>query len=71
MERVQRKSLKNARGQKYYQKEGLMYLLVIWHSRGISELKGISIEASKIEKQSEKRLKKMNDIQEPWDNYKE
>lgn len=38
----------------------------------ISELKGISIETSKIEKQNEKRLKKTEqDIQEPWDNYKE
>ena len=38
----------------------------------ISELKGISIETSKIEKQNEKRLKKTEqDIQEPRDSYKE
>ena len=38
----------------------------------LSELKGISIETSKVEKQSEKRLKKTEQhIQEPRDNYKE
>lgn len=60
---------------KYYQKGRalLMGLLVDdTAEERISELKGISIETSKIEKQNEKRLKKTEqDIQEPWDNYKE
>ena len=54
--------MKNALG-------GLIRRLDMTEER-ISELKEMSIETSKMEKQREKRLKKPQNIQELWDNYK-
>ena len=54
--------MKNALG-------GLISRLDMTEER-ISELKEMSIETFKMEKQREKRLKKPQNIQELWDNYK-